>query len=270
VDAAATSAFWGLLALFPFLFFVVSLVGLMFDPASIEAVVNLVTVFAPDAVRSEVHGYVAGVLVGPRGGDAILALVVSLWSASGGAISIGDALNRANGTVPDRRAYWKRRAEAVVTVIVCALFAMATTTVMTFGPALVERLFRALSLGAEAALVWGLLRWPLALSLAALAWAIAYRFLPDSGQRFRIFSPGAIVGIPLWIVASLCFSYYAAHYAHYSVAYGSLATAVILLLWAYLSIFFLLLGGELNAVLLQRDFERDGRGKTGSAKLSAP
>jgi membrane protein len=87
-----------------------------------------------------------------------------------------------------------------------------------------------------------------ALVFAVLAWSLAYRVLPCK-QSFTLVSPGALVGIPLWILASVGFSFYVAHFGDYGTAYGSLGSAVTFLLWSWLSTLILLVGGEVNAVV---------------------
>jgi membrane protein len=258
LDVAAGTAFWALLAVFPFLFFAVSMLTLVYGHEVVDAVVRLVIVLAPRAVQTEVRAYANAVLAGPSGREAVVALLVALWSASGGALSIGEALDRAYGVHGDARGYWRRRMQAISAVVLTAIFLGVAAALITFAPLVVDRVLAAASLDALAGPLWLLARWPVALVLAFAAWGLAYRYLPCRPLPLRFVTPGAIVGIPLWIVASSALSFYVTHVGRYGTAYGSLGGAVVFLLWLWISTLMLLLGGELNA-MLEAGAPRGGR-----------
>jgi membrane protein len=247
-DVAAACSFWILFALFPFLFFAISILTLAFGHDAIQAVVGIVTFLAPSTVQSDVQRYVNAVLAGPSGQAAAIALGVALWTSSGGAMSVGDALNRAYGVRQDDRGYWVRRLESALVVVFSAVFLLVATAVFAFAPGLVDRLLHAMHLETFAGTAWRVLRWPVGLGFALLAWALAYWALPCKTSPLRLVTPGSLVGIPLWILASFGFSFYVRHFANYGVAYGSLAGAIVLVFWVYLSTLVLLVGGELNAL----------------------
>jgi membrane protein len=129
------------------------------------------------------------------------------------------------------------------------LFAVVLAAIF-LGGQIAHDLFGKIGLGSTAATIWSYARWPVALVSATVAYGIVYGLAPDvEPRRIRWLTPGAIVGVVLWITLSLAFSIYVRNFSSYGAVYGAFAAAIVLLLWLYLSANAFLFGGELNAEL---------------------
>src|SRR5262249_26451305 len=97
--------------------------------------------------------------------------------------------------------------------------------------------------------LWSWLRWPITSSVIALGAAVAYHILPDVAQRFRLVTPGSVLGTAAWLAATWGFDQYASHFGRYNVTYGALGGVIVLLTWVYITGFVFLMGGEVNAIV---------------------
>ncbi len=248
---AAGLAFYFLLAFFPFLLFLVAVVTLV---PGVEGLMDWLfqsaAQFVPPEAFSLVEGVIRGVLGTRRGGLVSIGVVLALWSASSGFTSVTECLNVAYG-VTARRPWWKARLEAlwltvalsafVIVAFVLTLFAgpLATLVASYLGPA-----------GGVATLV---INWSLSLALMTLVTATVYYVCPDvDDQPWQWLSPGTVLFVAGFGAASLGFSIWVSRFGSYDKTYGSLGAPIILLFWLYLLTTFLLLGGELNALLDER------------------
>jgi membrane protein len=252
---AAGVAFFALLALAPTLVALVSIYGMVADPADVERHVTDVLGAAPEGARQlvseqldaavERSGAAAGI-------GAVVALLFALWSASAGVKHLIGALN----TVYDEdetRGFLELRGLALAFTVGAVLFvAVAFATV-----ALLPALLADTALGDATRIAISALRFP-AIALAMMAGlAVMYRFAPDRDDpRWQWASPGAVVAALLWLAGSALFSVYAASFGSYDDTYGSLGGVVVAMLWLFLTAFVVLLGAELN-VELERQTSRD-------------
>jgi membrane protein len=124
-----------------------------------------------------------------------------------------------------------------------------SVTLMLVGPELVGRIVELVNLDEVFVLLWGWLRFPVALFLLAVVLSMVYRFGPNAKQRIRSVIPGAVLAVVLWAITSVGFSFYLATFANYGLTYGSLGAAVGLLFYLYLSASVVLFGAELNAAI---------------------
>jgi membrane protein len=132
---------------------------------------------------------------------------------------------------------------------VLALMVIVSVGLMLIGTRLVERMAELVGMDEWFVLLWGWLRFPVALALLAVVLSLVYRYGPDAKQRFRSVVLGAALAVVLWAISSVGFSFYLANFANYGVTYGSLGAAVGLLLYLYLSASVVLLGAEVNAAI---------------------
>lgn len=243
-DATAALAFYSLLALFPFLFFVVALAGPLIPPARIEQVVAAWLHEAPPAVLQIVLAHVQRVREGARAGLPTFAAAASLWSATSGVVSLTRTLNAAYG-VEETRAAWKVYARALVVVVLGAVLALGAALLVVAVPAIRSYLPPA------SARTLVELRWPLAALMMMTFWAALYRVLPNVRQSVSRVIPGSVVGVVVWLVASAGLSSYLARFPTFRVTYGALGGIILLLLWIWLSALALMVGAEVNAVLFR-------------------
>lgn len=251
-DLAAALTYYAVLALFPAVIALLSLVGLFGQPQ--QTVDTLLGILRDVGAGSAVDTLAPTLtsLAGRQGAAGIafvVGLATALWSASGYVGSFGRAMNRIY-EIREGRPFWKLRpvmlAVTLVAVILVALVAMAL--VLT-GPA-AQAVGDAIGLGSTGLLVWNIAKWPVILLVVAFVVAILYYVTPNVKQpRFRWVSVGAVVAIVVWILASVAFGFYVSTFSSYDKTYGALAGVVVFLLWLWITNLALLFGAELDAEL---------------------
>jgi membrane protein len=175
-------------------------------------------------------------------------LVVSLWSVSAVAFTLTEALNAAYG-VEETRSRRKRFAFALVFGPFLALTFIVACGLMLIGPRVAGGLAGLAGVGEAWVALWAWLRFPVALFLLVAVLSVVYHIVPDTDRSFRSATPGAVFAVIAWAIASLGFSFYLANFADRGLTYGSLGTAVGLLVYLYLSSLVVLLGAEINAAV---------------------
>ena len=186
-------------------------------------------------------------------GTAVVALVIglvtALWGASGAFGAVGRALNTIF-RVEEGRNFVKHKAQDLLWTLCVMALGLVTFVLVFLGGGLAADVFGKIGLGDNVATVWQFLRWPAALVVTMLIYAIVFYAAPNVEVRhFRWITPGAIAGVLLWIVVSAVFFVYVSNFSSYSATYGAFAGAVILLVWLWVTNLALLFGAELNAVV---------------------
>ncbi|HEV7899339.1 MAG TPA: YihY/virulence factor BrkB family protein [Planosporangium sp.] len=250
-DWAAALTYYGILSLFPGLLLLISALRLT-GPATTKAVIDNITGLAPGAVRELLRSAAADLQRGQQttaGVFAVVGLAGALWSASG---YIG-AFMRASNTiydVPEGRPVWKTLPIRLgVTVLTGAfLFVIALAVVLTGG--LAAQLGKLLGLGTGVVRVWDIAKWPVLAIMVSFLFAVLYWASPNARPGgFRWVTPGGLVGVLVWVIASAGFAVYVANFASYNKIYGSLAGIIIFLVWLWISNIAILLGAEFDAEL---------------------
>jgi membrane protein len=244
-DVAGMVTFYGLLALFPFLLFLVALGSLLIDPAQATQLIDQLSRIAPGPVTQILGDRVHSLAETRSTGLLTISALVAIWSASGGISALMRALDTTYG-VEERRPWWKTRGIALGMTLAAAALALVAALLAVAAPALA----RAVGGPLGTVLLWG--RLPVAGLMMMFLWACLYYFLPDVEQRFRFITPGSVVGVVLWVLASWGFSVYVANFGKYEVTYGALGGVVVMLVWMWISSQVVLLGAEINAVLEHR------------------
>ena len=176
-------------------------------------------------------------------------LIRALWSATAGMRALEDTLN-AVYKVKESRPIWKTYGIAIAATIVCGLLVIVALTVILCGDTVVNFVSNRIALGPLATWSWKIVQLVIALAFVAVVFSFTYYFCPDIPRpRWRWITPGSLVGITTWVVASVALRVYL-HYSHsYTATYGSLGAVMVLLLWFYVTGMMLLLGAEVNAVI---------------------
>ncbi len=264
-DVGAMMAYYAVLAIFPMIVFIMSLALLVLDPDTVRQGVQLALETAPQSARDVVFQRVNALIEASSAGFAVLGALFALWGASRGAAGLMTALNRIFDK-QETRGYFRRQAIAIgVTLFVAALVVVALGLLFV-GPYVGHLLADRFGLGDAFDVVWGIGRWIGAGILVMLVWAVAYKFLANTDAPFRIFTPGAFIGVLVWLGVSALFNVYLAHFNSYETTYGALGGAIIFLTWLWLSNIAVLFGAEINDVLA--DFRRHE--DPAAAKLSHP
>ncbi|XXF80665.1 YihY/virulence factor BrkB family protein [Myxococcaceae bacterium GXIMD 01537] len=247
-DVAGSLTFFGVLALFPFLLFLVALAGLIIDPKQAQALIDELARVAPQEVTAILGQRLRELGESSSVGLLTLGGVGAIWAASSGIAALMRALNAAYG-VEESRPYWKVRAIALVSTLLSAGVSILAALAAVATPAL----GRALGEPFEGIITW--LRLPVAGVLMMFVWALLYWALPDVHQKFKLITPGSVVGVIIWLIASWGFSKYVANFGKYSVNYGAIGGVIVLLLWMWITSQVVLLGAEVNSLLEQHSAE---------------
>lgn len=264
-DSAGTLSYYAMLSLFPGLLLGLTSIGLLGGEGLVDDIVSFAEERGADSATAQVVESVASNATQASSGTLTVALVLSLAlavnSASGIFNAAGRAVNRAHGVEEDRGFVRRRLVVFGLTLIVIVLFVLSTAAIFVGGE-LAERLFDRIGLGAEAARVWGLVRWPAALALALAAVAVVLRYAPaEAARRRRVITQGSLVTVVLWLLSSAGFSVYVQNFGDYGALYGVFSTAVVLLLWLYILSLAFLYGAELDGELRRRRATDEASGR---------
>jgi|GEM_PF-189905 len=241
-DFAASVTYFGLLAIFPFLLFLVALASVVIDPAQAQQLIDQLSHVAPGPATEIIGGRIRALAAGNNSGLLTIGAVGALWAAAGGVVALIRALNTVDG-VEETRPFWKVRLIALGLTVFAAIFSVVSGVVMIASVPVAHAVGEPLG----TLILW--LRFPVAAGLMICLWAVLYNVLPDTHHPFRLFSFGAVVGVVVWVIASWGFSVYVSHFGKYDATYGALGGAIVLLIWMYLSSSVILLGAEMNRVL---------------------
>jgi membrane protein len=261
-------AFSALLAFLPTVILLIGLLGL-FGSSAFNSLEHFVSAVAPHGVLDMID-LAKKDAAQNRSGSAIAFVVgifLALWAATGAMSALMKAVNRAYERL-ETRPFWKQRLTALVLVLATGLVLAGMFLLIVFGGALGDAVVRRTGLGDSFKLFWNIARWPIAFGAVLLFFALVYYLAPNFTQRsWRWVSPGALVGAVTWLVLSGLFALYTSYSSSYSRTYGSIAGAIILLLWLNYSSWAILFGAELNAELdRQADIHAAGGPNAGLVK----
>lgn len=256
-DWAAALTYYGVLALFPALTALVSIVGLLTDPQQLtDALTEVVPADAAETIDPVIQ-QIAG-NSGTAGFALILGLVGAIWTASGYVGAFTRAANVVYET-PEGRKIWKLKPLQLLITLIGILFAALILAMLVLSGPVVDAVGQSIGLGDTALTVWTWVKWPVILVLLALMIAVLYYSTPNVKLRgFKFVSPGAGVAILVAVVASALFAFYVANFGSYNATYGALAGVVIFLIWFWLINVSLLFGIELDAEVERTKELKDG------------
>jgi membrane protein len=258
---AAALTYYVLMSLFPVGLMALSLLVLLGGyPQTYDAIVDYLQDVAPASVVDPLDRSLRDAL--QNRGTATAALVFSiplaLYGMTGALEAARRALNVVFGLEGAGRSFLRRKTVDVLFALVLVALVAASVTMVFVGGGLARDLLGFVGLGSPAADIWNVARWPGAVLVAMLVFALIYFVTPDVKQRaFHLLTPGAAVGVLLWLLASFAFSLYVSRIADVGAFYGAFTGAILLVGWLWLTNVALLYGAELNAALeRQRDSAR--------------
>jgi len=268
-DRAAQLSYYFVFAMFPFLFFLVTLSAYLPVQVAIEALFERASELMPSEALDLIKGQVDSLAHKARPRFVTGGFVVALWSASRGVDAIRTALNLAYD-VKESRSYWKVQGIALLMTVAGAVLILVSVTLIALGGKLGFWVAEQLDYGNEYLFIWAVLRWPVTALLIMLVLALTYYLLPDVEQEFKFITPGSMVGTILWLLATWGFTFYAEHFGNYNVAYGSLGGMTVLLTWLFIGGLIFVLGGEMNAIIEQASAEGKDVGARSAGEPSPP
>jgi membrane protein len=247
-DWAAALTYYGILSIFPALLAMISVVGLIGESATQPLLDNL-TELAPGAAQEIVTNAIQNLNQdqGAAGVLFVIGLATALWSASG---YVGAFIRASNAIyeVEEGRPFWTLRpVQIAITLVMMILVSIGAIAVVLTGP-LAEQVGDVIGLGNAAVTAWDIAKWPVLVLLVSFVFSILYWAAPNVKQPgFRWLTPGGVLAVLVWIVASAAFALYVASFASYNKTYGSIGGVIVFLIWLWISNVAVLLGAELNA-----------------------
>jgi membrane protein len=256
-DHAGTLTYFAMMSLFPALLLGVTLLGLFGQQSLVTDASNYLLKNGADPQTAAVVGSALQRVIDSSGGalgfTLFISIALALNGASGAFAAAGRALNAVYGVEETRGFVARKTTDLGFTLVVIVLFAIVLVAIF-LGGKIADDLLGKIGLGSTAAAIWSIARWPVALFAATVGYALVYAFAPNVFPRhFRWISPGAILGVALWMVLSLAFAIYIRHFSTYGAVYGVFGAAIVLLLWLYLSANAFLFGAEVNAELERQE-----------------
>jgi membrane protein len=249
-DWAAALTYYAVLSLFPAIIALISILGLVVDPATITRVItDTVSQLGPKSAVDTFKGPIDQI-AGNRSGallGLILGVAAALWTASGYVGAFMRASNAIYEREEGRPFYILRPLQILVTFVLVMMAALVVLSLIVSGP-VASAIGNAVGLGDTAVTVWNIAKWPVMLLVVMAMLAILYWPAPNARQKnFRWVSPGAIVAVIVWIVASAGFAFYVANFGSYNKTYGALGGVIVFLVWMWITNLAVLFGAELNA-----------------------
>jgi membrane protein len=245
---SASLAYYFVLAVFPAMLFVLSIVGFLFaDRAGLQnSLFSTLARVMPGSAADLVQKTLREVTQASGAGKAAFGILGALWSASQGVSAVMQSLNVAY-EVPERRPWWKQRAIAIGLTLALAVLVLGALGLMLFGGRAAEFIGSHVGLGSALVLTWKIVQWPVVLAFMFAAFAVTYYIAPDlKVPEWHWITPGSALGLFCWLVASFALKVYLHFFNSYSKTYGSVGAVIILLLWLYITGLSILLGGEIN------------------------
>jgi membrane protein len=246
-DWAAALTYYGIMSLFPALLATVSLLGL-FGPSTSDTVINNLLQLTPGAAKEMIHNILDSLHAQKAASiGAIVGVLLALWSASA---YIGAFIRAANAIfdVPEGRPVWKTLPLRLFLTIVTGVLIGVSVLAIVFTGGLAKAVGKFLHLGNTAVLVWDIAKWPVLLVAISLVIALLYYMSPNAKHTgFRWITPGSLLAVVLWVVASGAFAVYIGNFSSYNKTYGTFGGILAFLLWIWLSNVVILLGAEFDA-----------------------
>ncbi|MET8164019.1 YihY/virulence factor BrkB family protein [Streptomyces sp. NPDC005329] len=252
-DRAAALTYYSILALFPALLALVSLLGIVGQSAT-QTVLDNIQKLAPGAAQDVLRNAVQQMQ--GKGGIgsvmAIVGLVLAVWSASG---YVAAFIRSANAVydIPEGRPVWKVLPVRVGVTVVLMVMAVISALIVVFTGSLARQVGTTLGVGDTALTVWSIAKWPVLVVLVTMMIAVLYWATPNARVRgFRWVTPGSFLALLIWMVASAGFALYVANFGSYNKTYGTLAGVIIFLVWLWITNLAILLGLEFDAELVRQ------------------
>ncbi len=246
---AAQLAYYLILSFFPFLIFLLTLIG--FSNLDSMEVLGALRAMLPTSAFELIYSVIIEVIEKQNTGLLGASLLLVIWSASSAFRAVIKGINKAYG-LNENRSFIKRVFIAIICTFALAFVILLTLVMLVFGGLIGDLLASYLPFPTVVYRVWNFLRYVLVVFMMILIFASIYRYTPSKMLRWREVIPGAIACTIGWLVVSLGFSFYINNFSNYSKIYGGLGAVIILITWLYLTSIILIIGGEINSLIVIR------------------
>lgn len=265
---AAALTYYTVLGLFPALLFAASLLGLLGSGETVGAISRFMLEQGADkSVVEGVSSAISTAVSADKGSliALIFSLLLALNAASGGVGAVSLALDIVQEQ-KDQSNFFKKKLRIIGITLVLIALALGAVVAVFLGGGFAQIIFDWMGLGETAASIWSVARWPIALMLALTAFSWLYYAAPSNKRKWKWLSIGSFVAMTIWIMGSVGFFFYVSNFGSYNATYGVFATAIILLVWLWLTNIALLFGAEVNAVKLEAKAAKLAQTKSTKAK----
>jgi membrane protein len=249
-DWAAALTYYAVLSLFPAIIALISILGLVVDPATITRVItDVVSQLGPKSAVDTFKGPIDQIASNRSGAllGLIFGIAAALWTASGYVGAFMRGSNAIYGREEGRPFYILRPLQLLVTLVLVLMAALVVLSLVVTGP-VASAIGSAVGIGDTAVTAWNIAKWPVMLLVVVVMLAILYWSSPNAKPAgFRWVPPGSVVAVAVWIVASAAFAFYVANFGSYNKTYGALAGVIVFLVWMWITNLAVLFGAELNA-----------------------
>ena len=248
-DLAASLTYYAVLAIFPGLLAVVSLLGIFGQAeTTTKAMLDLLSQLGSASVADTLRGPIEELAGSQAAGFAFVAGVLgALWSASGYVGGFGRAMNRIYN-IDEGRPSWKLRPTMLAITAFTVVLIVVAGLILVLSGDVAETVGDVIGLGSTAVFVWSIVKWPVLLLIVVLVVAVLFYFSPNVKQpKFRWMSMGSLLAIVIWMIASVGFGFYVGNFSNYNKTYGSLGAVIVFLLWLWITNLALLFGAEFDA-----------------------
>jgi membrane protein len=250
LNGAAVLAFFLLLSIFPAAIFLLSLMPYLPIPHLQQATMDLLHQMLPEQSATLFEGTVKQAVAQKNGRVLTFGFLFLLWSASTGIYAVIQQLN-ITYDAKESRPWWKVKGMSILLMLLFLVIVIVALSLVIFGGVVQSWIAGLIGWSTALRTLFASLRWIILAAFGLLGFSVIYYFGPDTDQRFRLISPGSLVGIILIAAGSIGFRFYISNFGNYGATYGSLAAMIILILWLYLTSIMLLVGSEINALLEQ-------------------
>lgn len=268
-DKAAQLSYYFLFALFPLLFFLVTLAAYLPLGGAVQQFLQQLSDLMPSQAYEVLKSHLEDLLNRPRPKLLTSGLLIAIWSASRGVDAVRTALNLAYD-VKESRPFWKTQGLALLMTVLGAVLVLIAITMIALGGEAGAWLAEKANMGREFQFTWSYLRWPATALVIMLALALTYYLLPDVEQEFKFITPGSVIGTILWLLATWGFTQYVGHFGNYNVTYGSIGGVIVLMTWLYITGLIFILGGEINVIIEHASAEGKEPGARTAGEVPPP
>jgi membrane protein len=251
---SAALSYYFILALFPMFLFLLSLIGIFAGPSSElrESILSTLGRMAPGSASGLVHSVVSETTKASSGIKVGAGILGALWAASAGMSAVMVSLNVVH-KVTETRPWWRQKLSAVALTVALAALIIVALALVLYGGKIGDLIATQFGLGDAFTIAWQAVEWILPFAAMFLSFSAVYYFAPNISGAWHWVTPGAALGVVIWLLASVGFRLYLHFFNSYSATYGSLGAVVILLLWLYITGFAILIGAELNWIIEAAD-----------------
>ncbi|AYF53424.1 YihY/virulence factor BrkB family protein [Clostridium botulinum C] len=238
-----------LLSFFPFLIFLFTIAS--YSSIQSDRILFTLKNIIPESAYTLVYSIINEVLQSRNANLLSFSFIITIWIASNGFKAVIRALNKAYGE-KEERSFIKLQFMAIITTIILTFLIIFSLFILVLGNLIGYKIMTFFSLPDNLFFIWNVFRYFLMLIFMILIFAVIYKLTPCRKLTFGEVLPGSIFATIGWIIVSIGFSFYVDNFANYSRLYGSIGAVIILMIWLFLTSIIILIGGEINALLLKR------------------